>query len=97
MIDVASPASAVTVAFCDTPGHARAVATAGNYACVGDGQRGLQVMIASDPANLTEVAFYDAPGAVSGVAVAGNRAYAADGGAGRVCCGDANAYTDPNA
>ena len=75
----------------------RPVAMAGNYACVGDGESGLQVMIVSDPASLIEVASYDVPGTVCTVAVAGNYAYVADGGGGLSECGDANAYAGPNA
>jgi hypothetical protein len=63
----------------DTSGSAGGVAVSGNYAYVGDGSPGLQVIDVSNPANPQRVGGYDTSGSAGGVAVSGKYAYVADG------------------
>ena len=79
IINVADPAAPTEAGFYDTPGYARDVAVAGNYAYVAAEYDGLRVINVTDPAAPSEAGFHDTAGYAQGVAVAGNYAYVADG------------------
>ncbi|OKH54687.1 hypothetical protein NIES2101_05820 [Calothrix sp. HK-06] len=63
----------------DTPGLAWGITVVGNYAYVGDGNKGLSIIDISDPTKPTLVSTFDSPGYARGVSVVGNYAYVADG------------------
>jgi hypothetical protein len=79
VIDVSNPSHPIWVGGCTTPGNAKKVAVAGNYAYVADEYAGLQVIDVSNPANPQRVGGYYTSGYAYGVAVSGNYVYVADG------------------
>ena len=78
VIDISLPHLPVLIDIFKTPGSARSVTIAGNYAYVADGESGLQVIDIINPHALVLVGSSDTPGFAQGVAVAGNYAYVAD-------------------
>ena len=61
-----------------TPASAYGVALSGNYACVADGNSGLQIIDISDPTHPLFVSSYAMPGAAGDVVVRGQYAYVND-------------------
>lgn len=74
------PTSPVEVGFYQ--GNPQALAVAGDYAFIADGDGGVRVVDVSDPTTPTEAGFYDTPGYASDVAVANDLVYVAQGTAG---------------
>jgi hypothetical protein len=71
--------------FYNTPGQARGVAIAGDYACVADGNAGLRIIDISAPGSPLEVSAFDTAGYAESVAILGSDvALLADGDAGIV-------------
>ncbi len=72
--------------FCATPGTALDVGVTGDYACVADGDHGLEIINAFDKTNPEIIGSYDTDGSAQRVFVSpdGNAAYVADGDAGLV-------------
>ena len=78
VISVADPTQPVEVGYCLTPGQARGVAVAGDYAYVADYDSGLSVISIADPLHPVEIGHVDLRGRSLGVAVAGGYAYVVD-------------------
>ncbi|MFH1844874.1 MAG: hypothetical protein ABIF77_16915 [bacterium] len=68
----------------DTPGTARDLVIAGDYAFIADDGSGLQILDITDPANPGFLGSFDTSGRAFGVAIAGDHAYVADYGSGLV-------------
>ncbi|MFM6593469.1 MAG: hypothetical protein ACKPJH_13045, partial [Dolichospermum sp.] len=66
----------------DTSGYATDVQVVGNYAYVGDGYSGLQIIDISNPAAPTLVGTYDTPDGARNVQIVDNYAYVSDGSSG---------------
>jgi len=79
VIDISDPTSPSIVGTVNTPNDCFAVAVAGSYAYVADGESGLQVIDISNPTVPVIVGSVNTPGSAREVAVAGSYAYVADG------------------
>jgi len=78
-VNIVDPASPSETGYYDTPGYARGLAVAGNYAYVADWTAGLRVVDISDPSAPYEVGYFDTEGYAHCVAVTGNYACLTDG------------------
>jgi len=78
IIDVADPNSPQEVGHIVTPGYARDVTLAGDYALIADADKGLRVIDISEPSDPVEVGFYDTPGWAEGVVCDGTIAFVSD-------------------
>jgi hypothetical protein len=80
--DVSNPSNPRLVGYCDTPGHAKALAVSNGYLYIAAYSAGLRVLRISDPAHPVAVGACETYGQADGVAVTGGVAYLADGNAG---------------
>ncbi|MBK8129378.1 MAG: hypothetical protein IPK53_10820 [bacterium] len=80
IVNVSDPTAPAEAGFYDTPGSARGVAVAGNYAYVADGV--VRIVDVSDPTAPTGAGFYYPPSYALGVAVVGSYVYVAPAEAG---------------
>jgi hypothetical protein len=82
IVNINDPTSPEQIASFDTPGLAKNVTVAGNYAYVADAYMGMRIIDISDPRNPTETGYFVTEGRANAIAVEGNYAYIADGDSG---------------
>jgi hypothetical protein len=82
ILDITDPTAPTHAGGYSTPGYARAVALAGDYAYVAISGSGLRVFDVSDPSVPVWAGDYGTSGVAHSVAIAGDYAYVADEGAG---------------